>query len=140
MKSLKINAKLMGGDAICTTELPKLATDGLIDDQVICAVAGGTVPEGKAALEEFKATFAKQFGAPPVIYAPYSYDATMTMADAMVQADSTDPKVYLPFLAKINHKGVTGNVAFDAKGDMNDATLTLYTYKGGKQTEIGVTK
>ena len=50
------------------------------------------------------------------------------------------PKKYLPELAKIHHKGVTGMIAFDAKGDIKDGTLTLYTYKDGKRTLLTVTK
>jgi branched-chain amino acid transport system substrate-binding protein len=46
----------------------------------------------------------------------------------------------LPELAKIQYKGVTGNIAFDAKGDIKDGTLTLYTYKGGKRSQLAVTK
>ncbi len=138
MKQLGIKAKLMGGDAICTTELPKLAADGLIDDQVVCAVAGGVAPSGKKAMDDFNTAFKKRYGHDVVIYAPYSYDAAMTLADAMKQAKSTDPKVYLPFLAKINHKGVTGTVSFDAKGDMKNAALTLYTFKAGTRTQIEV--
>ncbi|MGS0742140.1 branched-chain amino acid ABC transporter substrate-binding protein [Glaciimonas sp. GG7] len=140
MKQLGIKAKLMGGDAICTTELPKLAGDALSDDQVICAEAGGVDDAGKPALDAFKAAFKKRYGHDVVIYAPYAYDALMTMVDAMQKADSTDPKKYLPVLAKISHKGVTGTIAFDAKGDMKKATLTLYTFKGGQRTIIGVTK
>lgn len=74
------------------------------------------------------------------LYAPYAYDATMTMVDAMVKAGSAEPAKYLPALAKIHHKGVTGTIVFDAKGDIQDGTLTLYTFKGGKRTQLEVTK
>jgi branched-chain amino acid transport system substrate-binding protein len=43
-------------------------------------------------------------------------------------------------LAKIEHKGITGTIAFDARGDIRDGTLTLYTYKNGHRTTIAVTK
>jgi branched-chain amino acid transport system substrate-binding protein len=43
-------------------------------------------------------------------------------------------------LAKIHHNGVTGKIEFDAKGDIKEGTLTLYTYKGGKRQLITVTK
>jgi len=46
MKQLGINAKFMGGDGICSSELPKLAGDAMGDDQVVCAEAGGV--EGEA--------------------------------------------------------------------------------------------
>lgn len=140
MKQLGINANFMGGDGLCTTELAKLAGDGLIDDKVVCAEAGGVPDAGKKALEEFKVAYQKKFGQEVVIYAPYVYDATMTMVEAMQKAGSADPKKYLPELAKIHHKGVTGEIAFDKNGDIKDGSLTLYTYKGGKRTLLAVTK
>ena len=140
MKALGIKAKFMGGDGMCTAELGKLAGDGLANDQVVCAEAGGVEESGKKGLEEFKAAFQKKFNAEVKLYAPYSYDSVMTMVEAMQKANSADPKKYLPELAKIHHKGVTGMIAFDAKGDIKDGTLTLYTYKDGKRTLLTVTK
>jgi branched-chain amino acid transport system substrate-binding protein len=58
----------------------------------------------------------------------------------MKKANSADPAKYLPFLAKISHKGVTGTIAFDAKGDIKNGSLTLYTYKKGERTLLGVVK
>ncbi|MCP1576266.1 branched-chain amino acid ABC transporter substrate-binding protein [Herbaspirillum rubrisubalbicans] len=140
MDQLGIVAKFMGGDGICTTELPGLAGAGLKDDQVVCAEAGGVTEAGKKPLEDFKAAYKKKFNQDVVIYAPYTYDALMTLADAMQKAGSSDPKVYLPELAKIHHKGVTGEIAFDPKGDILNGSLTLYTYKGGKRTLLNVVK
>ncbi|MRT29627.1 MULTISPECIES: branched-chain amino acid ABC transporter substrate-binding protein [Herbaspirillum] len=140
MDQLGVAAKFMGGDGICTTELPSLAGAGLKDSEVVCAEAGGVTEAGKKPLEDFKAAYKKKFNQDVVIYAPYTYDALMTLADAMKQAGSSDPKVYLPVLAKIKHKGVTGEIAFDAKGDILNGTLTLYTYKGGKRTLLSVVK
>jgi branched-chain amino acid transport system substrate-binding protein len=140
MKQLGINAKFMGGDGICTSELIKLAGDGIGEDQVICAEAGGVVDADKKKLEDFKAAYKKKFNLDVQLYAPYVYDAVMTMAEAMQKAGSADPDKYLPALAKINYKGVTGPIVFDAKGDIKDGTLTMYTYKGGKRNLLMVTK
>jgi branched-chain amino acid transport system substrate-binding protein len=140
MKQLGLKARFMGGDGLCSNALAKLAGDGLEDDQVVCAEAGGVPDAGKKALEDFKVAYQKKFNQEVVIYAPYVYDALMTMVDAMQQAKSADPKKYLPYLAKIHHKGVTGNIVFDAKGDIKDGSLTLYTYKDGARTQIAVVK
>jgi branched-chain amino acid transport system substrate-binding protein len=140
MKQLGIGAKFMGGDGICTGSLPGLAGDGLGEDQVICAEAGGVDASGKKGMDDFRAAYKKKFGIDVVYNAAYAYDATMTVADAMDKAGSADPKKYLPELAKISHKGVTGVIAFDAKGDIKDGSLTLYTYKGGQRTVLAVTK
>ena len=140
LKQLGMNVKFMGGDGICTEELAKLAGDSMADNQVVCAEAGGVTKEKEAKLTEWKGRFKQKFNADVQIYAPYVYDAIMVMATAMEKAKSTDPAKYLPELQKISYDGVTGNIAFDPKGDIKDGTLTLYTYKGGKRTQMMVTK
>jgi len=140
MKSLGINAQFMGGDGICTGGLPQLAGDALGDGKVVCAEAGGVEDAQKKGMEEFRAAFKKKFNADVQIYSPYTYDAVMVMVEAMKKAGSAEPAKYLPELAKINYQGVIGDIAFDANGDMKNGTLTLYTYKGGKRTQIAVVK
>ena len=140
MKALGINAKFMGGDGICSEQLAKLAGDAMGDGQVVCAEAGGVEEAQKKGMEDFRAAFKKKFNTDVQIYAPYVYDAVMVMVEAMKKANSAEPAKYLPELAKINYKGVTGNIAFDAKGDIKEGTLTLYTYKGGQRQQLAVTK
>ncbi|HQN13161.1 MAG TPA: branched-chain amino acid ABC transporter substrate-binding protein [Quisquiliibacterium sp.] len=140
MKQLGIDAKFMGGDGLCTGELPKLAGDALGDDKVICAEAGGVTADKAKAMEDFRAKFKSKFNMDVQIYAPYVYDAVNVMVAAMQKANSTDPKKYLSELAKISYDGVTGKIVFDAKGDVKDGALTLYTYKGGKREQMMVVK
>ena len=140
MKQLGINAKFLGGDGICSGELPKLAAGAMADSQVVCAEAGGVEGEQKAGMDKFKADFKKKFNADVQIYAPYVYDATMVMVDSMVKAGSADPAKYLPVLAKTSYKGVTGTIAFDDKGDIKNGALTLFTYKAGKREQIAVVR
>jgi branched-chain amino acid transport system substrate-binding protein len=141
MKQLGITAKFMGGDGICSGELPKLAAGAMADGQVVCAEAGGVEGTQKVGMDKFKADFKKKFNADVQIYAPYVYDATMVMVDAMVKAGSADPKVYLPALAKTSgYKGVTGTISFDDKGDIKNGALTLFTYKAGTREQIAVVR
>jgi branched-chain amino acid transport system substrate-binding protein len=141
MKQLGINAKFMGGDGICSSGLPGLAAGALADGQVVCAEAGGVEGSQKAGMDKFYADYKKKFGTDVQVYAPYVYDATMVMADAMVKAGSADPAKYLPVLAKTDgYKGVTGVISFDNKGDIKNGALTLYTYKGGKREQIAVVR
>ena len=141
MKQLGINAKFMGGDGICSGELPKLAGGAMADGQVVCAEAGGVEGEQKVGMEKFRADYKKKFGIDVQVYAPYVYDAMNVMVAAMVKAGSADPKVYLPVLAKTEgYKGVTGNISFDDRGDVKNGALTLYTYKGDKRDQIAVVR
>jgi branched-chain amino acid transport system substrate-binding protein len=141
MKQLGIDAKFMGGDGICSGELPKLAAGTMGDGQVVCAEAGGVEGESKKSMDQFKADFKKKYNADVQIYAPYVYDAVMVLADAMVKAGSAEPAKYLPVLAKTSgYKGVTGTISFDEKGDIKNGALTLYTYKGGNREQIAVVR
>ncbi len=140
MHQLGLPAKFMGGDGICTEQLPSLSGGGMTDGQVICAEAGGVEEKDKKAVADFRAAYQKKFGVDVKLYAPYVYDAVMMMAGAMQKANSTEPARYLPELAKLKYKGVTGQIEFDAYGDVKNGTLTLYTYKAGKRDRIMVTK
>jgi branched-chain amino acid transport system substrate-binding protein len=141
MKQLGITAKFMGGDGICTGELPKLATGAMADSQVVCAEAGGVEGAQKKGMEDFRAAFKTKFGTDVQIYAPYVYDAVRVMVAAMVKAGSAEPAKYLPALAATDgYKGVTGVISFDNKGDVKNGALTLYTYKGGNREQIAVVR
>jgi branched-chain amino acid transport system substrate-binding protein len=141
MKSLGIKAKFMGGDGICTNEMIKLAGDAMADGQVVCAEAGGVDGALKKGMDDFSAKFKKRFNDDVKLYSPYVYDAVFVMVDAMQRAKSTEPAKYLPELAKTTgYKGVTGTISFDAKGDIKNGALTLYTFKAGKRDQIAVVR
>ena len=141
MKQLGIYAKFMGGDGICSSELPKLAAGAMADGQVVCAEAGGVEGVAKKSMDDFNVAFKKKFNADVQVYAPYVYDAVNVMVAAMVKAGSSEPAKYLPVLAQTaGYKGVTGTIAFDDKGDIKNGALTLYTYKNGKRDQIAVVR
>jgi len=130
MKQLGIEAKYLSGDGVCTTEMIKLAGPAIGAD-VFCTQAGipmDKMPAGKS----FNERFLKRFNVPVQLYAPYSYDAASALVEAMKLADSADPARYLPQLQKVSFKGVTGNVAFDASGDIREGGVALYQYQSGK--------
>ncbi len=140
MKQLGLNAKFMGGDGICTPMLAELAGDAIGEGTVICAEAGGVTADKAGNMADFRKRFKARWNIDVQLYAPYTYDALMAMVAAMQKAGSSDPAKYLPVLAKISYDGVTGKIAFDKNGDIKDGALTLYTYKGGKRSEMMVVK
>jgi branched-chain amino acid transport system substrate-binding protein len=141
MKQLGIDAKFMGGDGICSGELPKLAAGSMADGQVVCAEAGGVEGTQKAGMEDFYKRYKAKYNLDVQVYAPYVYDALNVMVAAMVKAGSAEPAKYLPVLAKTEgYKGVTGTISFDAKGDVKNGALTLFTYKGDKREQIAVVR
>ncbi|WP_374482270.1 branched-chain amino acid ABC transporter substrate-binding protein [Zoogloea sp.] len=130
IKQLGITAKFITGDGGCTGEIAKLAGDA-IGANAFCTQPGlplDKMPGGK----DFNARFKKRFNTDVQIYAPYSYDATAAIIEAMKAANSSDPAKYGPFISKVHFPGVIGTVAFDAKGDIKDGAVTVYQFKAGK--------
>ena len=130
MKQLGITAKYLGGDGACTAEMIKIAGAAMSGD-VYCSQAGipmDKMPAGKA----FNERFSKRFGVPVQLYAPYSYDAASALIEAMKLANSAEPAKYLPQMQKLSFKGVTGNIAFDANGDVREGGVALYQFNAGK--------
>ena len=134
-KELGIKAVFSFGDGACTEEMNKLA--GPAADGLICSQAG--IPP-LASDKKFLDAYKKKFGAEPIIYAPFTYDAANLLIEAMKKANSADPAKYLPELQKISYAGATGPIAFDDKGDRKDAEITIFTMKGGKLDPIAIIK
>jgi branched-chain amino acid transport system substrate-binding protein len=85
------------------------------------------MPGGPAFVQRFTAKYG-----PVVMYAPYGYDATNVLINALRAANSADPKKILAEIGKLDFQGVTGPIAFDAKGDLRSAAVTFFQVKGGK--------
>jgi branched-chain amino acid transport system substrate-binding protein len=69
-----------------------------------------------------------------------AYDAVMIIVDAMKRANSTDAAGILGALATTNYAGISGQIAFDAKGDLKESVITLNQYKDGKVVTLEVMK
>lgn len=129
------NVKYFGGDALCTEKLSELSGKTPALRNVTCATGGASVDKMQGGADwkkRYDAKFPGQFQ----IYSPYAYDAAMVLADAMKRANSVDPKVFTPFLAKTEYKGVTANIAFTARGELTTPAVTLYTYKDGSRVAL----
>jgi branched-chain amino acid transport system substrate-binding protein len=136
LRALGLKAVFMGGDGVQSHEFLRLA--GSDSDGVVASSPGlplGDMPGGIAFREKFESKYS-------VIqnYAPYAYDATMTLVEAMRAAGSTDPSRYIPELARISRPGVTGIIAFDGNGDIRDGAITMYRVKDGKWTVLETLK
>ncbi len=129
------DVRFFGGDGVCTEKLIELSGGGKALEGVVCAEGGASLqkmPGGMAWKKRYDAKYPGQFQ----IYSPYAYDAAFVLADAMVRAGSSDPKVYLPKLYETNFQGVTAKIAFESDGELKNPAMTLYSYKGGKKTPL----
>jgi branched-chain amino acid transport system substrate-binding protein len=136
-KELGIKAKIVGGDGVCTDKLAELAGDAI--ENVVCSEAGlslSKMPKGM----EFADKYKKRFNTEIQVYAPMTYDAVYVIADAMKRANSVDPAKILEQMPTTAYKGVIGDIAFDEKGDMKEASITLYNYKDNKKSVLETMK
>ena len=129
MRQLGLNAKLLGGDTLCSPEMAKLGGDA-VGENVLCA-QGGAILEKQAGGPAFKANYKKRFKRDPDVYAPSFYDQMMFIAKAIGSTNSTDPSVVGAALHSTTHKGVVGTYAYDAAGNMKKSSVTIYTFRKG---------
>jgi branched-chain amino acid transport system substrate-binding protein len=134
-RELGIKAVFAFGDGACTDEMGKLA--GKAAEGMVCSQAG--LPR-EAASKDFVDAFTKQYGEIKQ-YAPYFYDATNAVIEAMKKADSVDPAKFAPEMFNVSFTGATGKVEFDAKGDRKDAEMTIFRMgKDGKIQPVAIVK
>ena len=133
-RELGIKSIFVFGDGACTNEMFDKAKDAA--NGLVCSQAG--LPSD-AASKEFLASFKAKFGDVKQ-YAPYYYDATMAVIEAMKKADSVDPAKFGPELFNVSFTGATGKVEFDAKGDRKDAEVTIFKMVDGKLAPVSIIK
>jgi branched-chain amino acid transport system substrate-binding protein len=123
MRRLGMKVKFIAGDEACTPQFITLGGSSMTGD-MYCTLAGvppSQMPQGPAFFKRFE----QRFKTPVQLYAPYAYDAVMTMAAAMQAANSADPKVYLSKLQTVKFDGVTGPIGFDEAGDIRNGAITV---------------
>nr|WP_238328179.1 branched-chain amino acid ABC transporter substrate-binding protein [Paraburkholderia mimosarum] len=137
-RRLGLKATLIMGDEACTPQFIALSGASTGAD-TYCTLAGvprARMPQGEAFFKRYQ----QRFGTPVQLYAPYSYDATMALANAMQLANSVDPKVFLPKLREIQMDGVTGSIQFDGSGDIRNGAITVRRYGDGQWLDLSVVR
>ena len=140
LKQLGMNAQLMGaGGFVSQTFLTLAQREG----EGVVALEPGLpleqMPGGKA----FEQAYRDRYHTHIELHAPFAYDATRVLIAAIEQADSANPADYLPKLRAIHYQDVTGDIAFDAQGNLQQPSFTLYRVVDGKwqpQTVLGGAK
>ena len=124
MKELGMTTKLASADGPCTKKFIDLAGDA--GEGVVCSQAG--MPLSKMAKgAEYNANYEKTFAGQKVqIYSPFAYDAVYALAEAMKIAGSTEREAIAAAMPKVNFSGLTGQVAFDEKGDIKGGAISIF--------------
>lgn len=130
MKQLGVRAKLISGDGACTEKFIELAKDAA--DQMVCAMAGVSL-ENTERGRKFSSDYERRFPGQRVqIYAPYTYDAVQVVAQAIRIAASDEREAIAAAMPKVNYDGVTGNIRFDAKGDVQLGAVSFFKVENKK--------
>lgn len=129
IKQLGMPATLMGAGGFVSQTFLTLAQK---EGEGVVALEPGLpidkMPGGKA----FEQAYINRYKTHIELHAPFAYDATSVLIDAIEQANSTDPAKYLPKLHAIQHQGVTGTIAFDGQGNLLNPSFTVYRVIDGK--------
>jgi len=125
--------KFVTADTLCD-ESSIQSAQGAADGNFYCTVA--TIPSSwlSGGIHFFN-LYKEKYGNPGN-YSTLAYDSVHILSQAMQAANSSDPEVYLPVLAKGSFDGkVQGAVEFDEKGDIKDGTVVVYQSISGKLIE-----
>lgn len=129
IKQLGMNTSLMGAGGFVSQTFLTLAQK---EGEGVVALEPGLpleqMPGGKA----FEQAYRDRYKTHIELHAPFAYDATRVLIAAIEQAQSADPADYLPKLRAIHYQGVTGSIAFDAQGNLQQPSFTLYRVVDGK--------
>jgi ABC-type branched-subunit amino acid transport system substrate-binding protein len=129
MKQLGLNARLLGGDTLCSPEMAKLGGEA-VGANVLCAQAGAMLDK-QAGGPAFQAKYKQRFKRDPDVYAPSFYDQTMFIGQAIKAANSADPAAVSAVLRSASHQGVAGSYAYDPAGNLKKTSVTVYTFRNG---------
>ncbi|BDT72502.1 leucine-, isoleucine-, valine-, threonine-, and alanine-binding protein [Comamonadaceae bacterium OS-4] len=127
MKQLAVTAKMLGGDTLCSPEMGKIGGDA-VNDVVFCA-QGGAMLDKSTDGPALKAKYKKRFNQDADVYAASFYDQVMFVAQSMSKVGSIEPEKVSMEMRKGSYKGVAANYAYDDKGNMKQAPITVFTFK-----------
>src|SRR6266511_3453898 len=116
-----IKSKFMGPDGMDSSDLTKIAGKAVVNMNYTSAAGpASALPKAKAFVDEFK----KKFGKNPEPYAAEAYDAAHIAILAIEQAAKSGKVTredVSTAVRKTKLSGITGEIAFDSKGDRQKA-------------------
>jgi branched-chain amino acid transport system substrate-binding protein len=132
MRDQGLNAPLMGGDGIVSSEFVSIAGPGAEGTLMTFSPDPRKNPNAKDVVAKFKA---KNFE--PEAYTLYAYAAVQILKAAAEQAKSTDGKKMAEVMKQGKpFKTVIGDISFDKKGDITRPDYIMYQWKKGADGKI----
>ena len=131
MREQGMSTQLISGDALVTDEYWGITGEAGAGTLMTFAPDPTKFAAAKAVVDKFKAK-----GINPEGYTLYTYAAMKIWADAANAAGSTDLEAITAKLNGTSYETVLGPIAFDAKGDVTEASYVWYVWKDGKYAEM----
>ncbi len=124
---------MVGGDGLQGDDLMKIGKDSV---EGVISYAGFSPEQPTPTTAKFIDAYkAKYNGELPDLFSAQGYDALMLLANAMKQANSTDPTKFKDTLAQTkNYDGVSGTITFQANHEPLKSPVYLLQVNGGKFT------
>ncbi|MDE2165467.1 MAG: branched-chain amino acid ABC transporter substrate-binding protein [Alphaproteobacteria bacterium] len=130
-KEQGLNAVLMGGDALVTTDLWKITGEAGTGTLMTFPPDPRGLASARAVVKEFKAS-----GYDPEGYTLYTYAAIQVFAEAAKKAHSIKMADLSKTMKANKFKTVIGTVGFNAKGDVIGPDYVVYSWKNGQYAEL----
>jgi branched-chain amino acid transport system substrate-binding protein len=125
----KLKVKLIGSGGVANPQFLELvdaeAAEGLIYPQ-----PPYDPQSNNQEVRTFVASYKKKFFSEPGLYAAYAYDAMKIAEKAIIACGVNYPQDLRGRMADVHLQGVTGEIAFDANGDV-DITPRIFQVKAG---------
>jgi len=127
-----LNATVMGGDALVTSEYWQITGDTGEGTLMTFPSDPRIRPTAAAVVKEFK-----DKGIDPEGYVLYTYAAIQVWAEAATKAGTTDPKKVAAMLKSGGPwDSVLGKIGYDKKGDILDSDYTMYIWHKGSYAQM----
>ena len=134
-RDLGVTAVFMGGDGLATPIFIELATPAIAEGTYATMVGGDMKKLPRAA--DFIKAYEARFGELGQ-WSAYAYDAANILVAAVAKAGKKDRAAVLKAMREISgFSGVTGDVAFDAKGDNRNQFIGVFKVEGGALVYTG---
>lgn len=104
--------------------------------QIVVSIKPGASIRNSKKQEVFERRYRDKFSAAPGVYSMFVYDEIQVLVAAIKQANSLAPKNITEALHVISHAGLTGDIAFDAAGDLRESSFDLFQTKAGTWSAI----
>ncbi|MFL9879288.1 branched-chain amino acid ABC transporter substrate-binding protein [Herbaspirillum rhizosphaerae] len=133
MRRMSITAPLLAADGIVSPLFLQLTGTG---GNGTFGLAPGQPQEKMTGWKKFQEKFNATYDDPIEAFAPFAYDAANMIVAAIQQTNSQQPARINAALHSMKYKGLTGTIAFDAEGNLNNPAFTIYQVQSGKWTAV----